>query len=210
MQKTITIPALIRGGVCIGFVTWFGFLNHFTNASPQTQQRPLLKKLPPVKNCVEHIKIVSAELRMRGDFQVASIEVENQAYVGVISISIEQMVDKAKHAAVDSGMFRFVHHLFDGNGDDADVCLVLDLYRGNLEISPHTQFRTHNLDMLNAILNGRKLLKEGPLLCLRTRIGERIKETEHVPNSVKNPAKNQRRNSYPFSHWLAPRVLQST
>src|ERR1041384_303786 len=103
MRKRIRIPALILGGVCIGFVTWFGFLNHFTNASPQTQQRPLLKKLPPVKNCVEHIKIVSAELRMRGDFQVASIEVENQAYVGVISISIEQMVDKAKQAAAHSG-----------------------------------------------------------------------------------------------------------
>jgi len=39
----------------------------------------------------------------QGDSQVAVLELENQAYVGVISISVETIVDKTKHAVVRSG-----------------------------------------------------------------------------------------------------------
>jgi len=39
----------------------------------------------------------------QGGSQVAALEVENEAYVGVISISVEQLVNREKHSTVESG-----------------------------------------------------------------------------------------------------------
>jgi hypothetical protein len=87
-------------GVCIGAGVWFGFMS----SSRASQSNPVrLSKLPPIKSCVEHVKLVKAELVDQGDFQVATLELENQAYVGVIAVSIETVVGKVKHSVVESG-----------------------------------------------------------------------------------------------------------
>jgi len=90
-------------GVCLGASVWFGILKPANGASQERPKRPLLTKLPPIKNCLEHVKLVKAELIMQGDSQAASLELENQAYVGVVSISVETIVDKAKYGVVESG-----------------------------------------------------------------------------------------------------------
>src|SRR3954452_17457906 len=90
-------------GVCIGLVVWFGFLGRATVASQEKPRRELLSKLPTIKNCVEHVKVIKAELLMWGDSQVASIEVENEAFVGIVSISVDQIVDKHKNSVVENG-----------------------------------------------------------------------------------------------------------
>jgi len=88
-------------GVCIGLVTWFALLRPATGASQErTSRRPALTKLPEIKSCVEHVKLVKAELVNQGDSQVAVLELENQAYIGVISISVETIADKHKHSVV--------------------------------------------------------------------------------------------------------------
>ena len=83
-------------GVCIGLVVWFSLLGRATLASLASQEksnRPALSKLPEINSCLEHVKLVNAQLRNQGDSQVAVLELENQAYVGVISISVETIVD---------------------------------------------------------------------------------------------------------------------
>jgi len=89
-------------GVCLGVTAWFGFLKPAI-ASQEKPKRPGLSKLPPIKNCLQHVTVVKAELLMWGDSQVASVEVENQAYVGVVSISLEQIVDKHKNSVIETG-----------------------------------------------------------------------------------------------------------
>ena len=99
-KNTVMFTAL---GVCIGLVVWFALLGRATLASQEKSNRPALSKLPEIKSCVEHVKLVNAKLVNHGDSQVAVLEVENQAYVGVISISVETMVDKAKYSVVKTG-----------------------------------------------------------------------------------------------------------
>src|ERR1044071_4487047 len=103
MRIRFKVISLIVVGLCIGLVVWFGFLGRETRASQETPERPLLTKLPPIKNCTEHIKLISAELVDRGSAQVAVLEVENEAYVGVTSISVEQLANRERHATVPSG-----------------------------------------------------------------------------------------------------------
>jgi hypothetical protein len=91
-------------GLCIGLVVWFAFLGRTAaRASQEKSQRPALSKLPEIKSCLQHVKLVKAELVNQGDAQVAVLELENQAYVGVISISVETIVDKSKNSVVECG-----------------------------------------------------------------------------------------------------------
>lgn len=103
-KKTVMFIAI---GVCLGLVVWFSLLGRATRASQENFQgksnRPTLSKLPEIKSCVEHVKLVNAKLGNQGDSQVAVLELENQAYVGVISISVETIVDKAKYSVVKTG-----------------------------------------------------------------------------------------------------------
>jgi hypothetical protein len=99
-KKTVVFLAI---GVCIGLVVWFALLGRATRASQEKSKRPALSKLPEIKSCLEHVKLVKAELVNQGDSQVAVLELENQAYVGVISISVETIVEKDKHSVVHSG-----------------------------------------------------------------------------------------------------------
>lgn len=97
-KKTLMFLAI---GVCIGLVAWFALLGRATRASQSKSQRPVLSKLPEIKSCVEHVKLVKAQLVNQGDAQVAVLELENQAYVGVISISVETTVDKSTYSVVE-------------------------------------------------------------------------------------------------------------
>lgn len=103
MRPYLKFAGPVVVGICLGFVIWFGYLRPVTGASQEPSKRPLLKKLPPIKNCVDHIKIINAELKMQGDLQVASIEVENEAYIGIVSISLEQAVYRGKQSYVPTG-----------------------------------------------------------------------------------------------------------
>lgn len=98
------VMALVAVGVCVGVVAWFALLRPATGASQEkTQKRPVLTELPKIKNCTQHIKVVKAELLMWGDHQVAALELENEAYIGVISVSLDHISDKMKYAVVESG-----------------------------------------------------------------------------------------------------------
>ena len=90
-------------GVCVGTAVWFSMVGRARGAAQEEPKRPILSKLPPIRNCAEHVKLVKAELKMLGENQVASLELENQAYVGVISISVETIVGKAKYGVLESG-----------------------------------------------------------------------------------------------------------
>jgi len=90
-------------GFCVGLALWFGYLAQPSNASQERPKRPILSKLPPIKNCVEHVKLVKAELIMQGETQAATLELENTAYVGIVSISVEQIVNKTKNGVTKSG-----------------------------------------------------------------------------------------------------------
>jgi len=94
-MKTVMLVAV---GVSVGLVIWFGLLKRTQGAAQAKPKRTVLSKLPPIKNCLEHVKITKAELVMQGDAQVASLELENQAYVGVVSTSVEQVVDKHQNS----------------------------------------------------------------------------------------------------------------
>ncbi|MGZ5435854.1 MAG: hypothetical protein ACXWID_04465 [Pyrinomonadaceae bacterium] len=94
----------IAVGVCFGVVGWLALLSPATGASQEkAPKRPLLTELPKIKNCTQHIKLVKAELLMQGDSQVAALELENLAYVGVVSLSVEQLVNRERHSVVPSG-----------------------------------------------------------------------------------------------------------
>lgn len=97
--KTMILVAI---GVCIGSVIWFGLLGRAqgTKDNPVHQK---LSTLPPIKNCTEYIKLIKAELVYQGESQVAALEVENEAYVGVTSISVEQIANRERHSVVPSG-----------------------------------------------------------------------------------------------------------
>src|SRR5205807_1161801 len=98
-MKTMMFVAI---GVCIGSVVWFGLLGR-AQGSQDNPAHQRLSTLPPIKNCTEHIKLIKAELVYQGESQVAALEVENEAYVGVTSISIEQIVNRERHSIVPSG-----------------------------------------------------------------------------------------------------------
>ncbi|MFY9619028.1 MAG: hypothetical protein WAM70_17000 [Pyrinomonadaceae bacterium] len=94
----------IAVGVCLGVVGWLALLRPPTGASQEkAPKRPFLTELPKIKNCTEHIKLIKAELVDRGGSQVAVLEVENEAYVGVVSISVEQLANRERHSVVPSG-----------------------------------------------------------------------------------------------------------
>jgi len=91
-------------GISIGFVVWLALLRPIASASQEKPaKRPLLTELPKIKNCTEHIKLIKAELVYQGELQAAALEVENEAYVGVISISVEQAIYRGRHSTVPSG-----------------------------------------------------------------------------------------------------------
>ena len=101
MRTHKKLVMFVAVGVCIGVGVWFGFLGRATRAS-QEARRPTLSKLPPIKSCLEHVKLVKAELVSQGDSQVALLELENDAYIGVTAISVDTIVDKAKYSVVKS------------------------------------------------------------------------------------------------------------
>lgn len=108
MRTYLKVLSLLALGVGFGVVIWFGSFGQTTRASQQgpNQQgpkRPILSKLPPIKNCVEHAKLVKAELVMQGDNQAAALEIENIAYIGIVSISVEQIANKTKNGVTKSG-----------------------------------------------------------------------------------------------------------
>jgi len=111
-------------GVCIGVVVWSALSGRATRASQEKSQRPALSKLPEIKSCVEHVKLVNATLVNHGDSQVAVLELENQAYVGVISISVETMVDKGKYSVVKTGF----------SPDKEPLIIIPPREKGSLEI----------------------------------------------------------------------------
>ena len=90
-------------GVVLGSMGWFLFVGRTTVASQEKSKHPLLSKLPPIKNCLQHISVIKAELLMWGDSQVASLELQNDAHVDVVSISIEQIAKMQRHATNRSG-----------------------------------------------------------------------------------------------------------
>lgn len=87
-------------GICIGIGVWCS-LGRPTLAS-QDPGRPILSKLPPIKTCLQHVKLVKAELVMQGDSQVASLQLENEAYIGVTAVSVEAFDNKTKYSVVKS------------------------------------------------------------------------------------------------------------
>jgi len=95
--------ALLAIGVCLGVFTWAALLRSVNGASQQKSKRPHFSALPKIKNCVSHVKLVNARLEDWGESQVAVFELENQAYVGVTSLSIEQIYKGGSNAVIESG-----------------------------------------------------------------------------------------------------------
>jgi hypothetical protein len=52
---------------------------------------------------VEHVKLVKADLIMQGELQAAALELENTAYIGIVSITIDQIANKSKNGVTASG-----------------------------------------------------------------------------------------------------------
>ena len=102
MRNTL-MTASVAIGICIGFTIWFVSLAPPSNASQEKPERPVLSKLPPIKNCVEHVKVVKTELSMQGDTPAAVLELENTAYVGIVSITVEQIANKTTNGVTRSG-----------------------------------------------------------------------------------------------------------
>lgn len=102
MRKYVT-TTIVAAGICVGFTIWLIYLAPPSTASKETPERPVPSKLPPIKNCVEHVKIVKAELVTQGETQVAALELENTAYVGIVSILLDQTVNKATNSVTQSG-----------------------------------------------------------------------------------------------------------
>src|ERR1043165_2645366 len=103
-MRTVTRNLMVAlVGVCLGAIVWFGLLRPASGAARQGSQRPLLTKLPPIKNCVEHVKLVKAELIMQGENQAAKLEIENTAYIGVVAITVEQMANRTKESVDKTG-----------------------------------------------------------------------------------------------------------
>jgi len=102
MRKYI-MTATVAIGICVGFTIWFISFAQPSNASQETPKQTMLSKLPPIKNCVEHVKLVKAELVMQGESQAAALELENTAYVGIVSISLDQTANKTTNGVTRSG-----------------------------------------------------------------------------------------------------------
>ena len=101
MRLRSNILLSVIAGLSIGVGTWFALLRPASGAS-QDNKRPVLSQLPPIKSCVQHIKVVKAELVNQGDSQAAVLELENEAFVGVVSISVEQISHNGKNSVVSS------------------------------------------------------------------------------------------------------------
>lgn len=99
LTRTVVLATI---GVCLGCVIWFGLLGRASGSPQEKPKRPTLSKLPPIKNCTEHIKLIKAELLMWGDDQVAALELENEAYIGVVAIYLDHIADKMKHGVMES------------------------------------------------------------------------------------------------------------
>jgi hypothetical protein len=102
-QKKLQLFSLL--GICLGVSLWFGYLGRAARASQQPDRptRAVLSKVPQIKNCIEHIKLVKAQLLNQGEHQVASLELENDAYIGVTAISVETLGGKQKYTVIESG-----------------------------------------------------------------------------------------------------------
>jgi len=102
MRKYVMAGAVALG-ICIGLAIWFSYMAQPSKASQEKPKRTILSKLPPIKNCVDHVKLVKAELIMQGESQAAALELENTAYVGIVSITVEQLANKTKNGVTKSG-----------------------------------------------------------------------------------------------------------
>ena len=105
MRVAIRISILILLGVSIGLVSWFGVLGHKSSASQNKgSKRPMLSTMPEIKSCVDHVKVIKAELKTdeNGD-QTVTIEVENKANVDITAVAIETRKDREKFEVVESG-----------------------------------------------------------------------------------------------------------
>lgn len=102
-QKKLLLFSLL--GISLGVSLWFGYLGRAARASQQPDRptRPILSKLPPIKSCVEHVKLIKADLVLQGDSQVAVLGLENEAYIGVTAISVETLGGKQKYTVLESG-----------------------------------------------------------------------------------------------------------
>jgi hypothetical protein len=76
-----------------------------TLAHDKSPKRTLLSVPPEIKSCVQHVRLVKAQLRTNADeTQTVVLEVENQAYVDVIAISLEtSKKGQGKYEVVSSG-----------------------------------------------------------------------------------------------------------
>ena len=130
-------------GVCIGLIGWASLSGPTTRASQETSKRPVLSKLPEIKSCVEHVKLVHAELVSHGDSQVGVLELENQTDVGIISISVETKVGKEKYSVVKTGF----------SPDKEPLIIIPAREKGTIEIG--------NLDPNSAIEIGSVMFSDG-------------------------------------------------
>ena len=89
-------------GICLGLIVWFGVVTRTSDAAQEVPKKPVLTKLPQIKSCLQHVKLIKAELKTYDGIQFAELELENQAYIGVIAISVETWFDKNKHEVVKS------------------------------------------------------------------------------------------------------------
>lgn len=127
MQTNKKIVMFIACGVCIGLVIWFTLLGRETRASQEkASKRQVLSAMPEIKSCVEHIEVVKGQLKTRSNgSQVAILELENKAYVGVTAVSVETTVGREKHTVTRSGF----------SPDKAPLIIIPPQERATIELS---------------------------------------------------------------------------
>ena len=102
MRKRITGSIMI--GICIGLVSWFAVSVRMRASQDKGIKRPILTVLPEIQSCVNHLRVVKAELRTdeNGD-QTVAIELENNAYVDITAVAIETRKGSEKYEVTESG-----------------------------------------------------------------------------------------------------------
>lgn len=102
-MRKFSMTATVAIGIGIGFTIWFISLAQPSNPSQEKPNRPIVSKLPPIKNCVEHVKLVKADLIMQGENPAVALEIEDTAYIGIVSILVEQIANKTREGVTKSG-----------------------------------------------------------------------------------------------------------
>lgn len=104
MQTRKILAVSMVFGISLGAAVWFGLLRDAVSASQEKRPaRPFLTQLPKIKSCVEHVKVVDAQLVDQAGSQVLVVELENQAFIDVVSVSVEQLYRGGKDSVVSSG-----------------------------------------------------------------------------------------------------------